>query len=381
MAGPIPRDCTFEVDECEWINTRDPDRVEWERVSTQVLGPRNQRKPYSNGHTVNRRNEYFLGLARLRGSPRSSSGGTAQLVSREMKGSGEPLCVTFWYFMFEPFIDSTGPSLGVLRLYVQAVGDTSTEAKPIWQLYNNQGPTWSYAQANINENTDFNIVFEGTWGPNRASGSIGIDDISFYAGNCSVKPPSAVVRAEDCSFEKGLCGWENTSVADNDRTVMWQRAFQTHRPAQLLDRTFGAPGDFIFFDIFTTNKQSAKVQLRSPVINAMPDEEFVCFTFWFAAFGVEESTTLRVIRLSAGNGNEEAENEQEHLLWSLTAKGLNNPRPVWMAAQVAVEVRTPYRLILEGSASNGGFAVDDIKFQPQACGIRPASAQPTNSEI
>lgn len=77
--------------------------------------------------------------------------------------------------------------IGVLRLYVQAVGDISTEAKLIWQLYNNQGPTWSYAQANINENTNFNIVFEGTWGPNRASGSVGIDDISFYTGNCSGK--------------------------------------------------------------------------------------------------------------------------------------------------------------------------------------------------
>lgn len=54
-------------------------------------------------------------------------------------------------------------------------------------------------------------------------------------------------------------------------------------------------------------------------------------------------------------------------LWSLTAKGFNNPRPVWMPAQVTIEARTPYRLILEGSASNGGFAVDDIKFQPLAC--------------
>ncbi|XP_019882967.2 MAM and LDL-receptor class A domain-containing protein 1-like [Camponotus floridanus] len=376
VAGPIPRDCTFEVDECDWINSRDPDRVEWERVSTQVLGPRNQRKPYSNGHTVNRRNEFFLGLGRLRGASRSSGGGTAQLVSREMKGSEEPLCITFWYFMFEPFIDSTGPSLGVLRLYVQAVGDTSKEAKPIWQLYNNQGPTWNYAQTNINENTNFNIVFEGIWGPNRASGSIGIDDISFYTGNCSVKPLSAVVRAEDCSFEKDLCGWENITVSDNDRAVMWQRAFQTHRPAQLLDKTFGATGDFVFFDIFTTNKQSTKVQLRSPVIDASPDEEFICFTFWFAAFGVEESTALRIIKMPSEKTDEENEEEQEQPLWSLTAKGLNNPRPVWMSAQVTIEARTPYRLILEGSASNGGFAVDDIKFQPLACATRPANAQP-----
>lgn len=87
--------------------------MEWERLSVQALNLRNQRKPYSNGYIVNRRNEYFLGLGRPREGYRSSGGGTAQLVSREMKGSEEPLCVTFWYFMFESFIDSAGPSLGL----------------------------------------------------------------------------------------------------------------------------------------------------------------------------------------------------------------------------------------------------------------------------
>lgn len=122
---------------------------------------------------------------------------------------------------------------------------------------------------------------------------------------------SAVVRSEDCSFERDLCGWENITVSDNDRSVMWQRAFLTHRPAQLLDRTFGASGNFVFFDIFTTNKESTKVQLQSPVINASPDEEFACFTFWFAAFGVEESTTLRVIKMSAEEAEGEGESEEE----------------------------------------------------------------------
>lgn len=125
-----------------------------------------------------------------------------------------------------------------------------------------------------------------------------------------MKPLGAAVHAEDCSFEKGLCGWENITVSGNDRSVMWQRAFLTHRPAQLLDRTFGATGDFVFFDIFTTNKQSTKVQLRSPIINASPDEDFVCFTFWFAAFGVEESTALRVIRMPVEDGNNQ-ENDDE----------------------------------------------------------------------
>lgn len=33
----------------------------------------------------------------------------------------------------------------------------------------------------------FQVVFEGMWGPNRASGTISIDDISFYEGQCSSK--------------------------------------------------------------------------------------------------------------------------------------------------------------------------------------------------
>lgn len=87
--------------------------MEWERLSVQALNLRNQRKPYSNGYIVNRRNEYFLNLGRPKEGYRSSGGGTAQLVSREMKSNEEPLCITFWYFMFESFIDSAGPSLGL----------------------------------------------------------------------------------------------------------------------------------------------------------------------------------------------------------------------------------------------------------------------------
>lgn len=124
-----------------------------------------------------------------------------------------------------------------------------------------------------------------------------------------MKPPGASVRPEDCSFEKGLCGWENITSSENERTVTWQRAFLAHRPAQLLDKTFGATGDFVFFDIFTINKQSTDVRLRSPIIQTSPDEESVCFTFWFAAFGVEESTTLQVIKM---NINEEVGNDEEN---------------------------------------------------------------------
>lgn len=74
----------------------------------------------------------------------------------------------------------------------------------MWQLYNNQGPTWSFAQTSINERKDFNIIFEGTWGPNRASGSIAIDDVAFYTGNCTGNS-NVLNLKENYNLEKPFC--------------------------------------------------------------------------------------------------------------------------------------------------------------------------------
>jgi hypothetical protein len=68
---------------------------------------------------------------------------------------------------------------------VQPLGESLATALPVWQLYNNQGPSWNYGQTSITEKKNFKIVFEGTWGPNRANGNIAIDDVAFYTGNCT----------------------------------------------------------------------------------------------------------------------------------------------------------------------------------------------------
>lgn len=42
---------------------------------------------------------------------------------------------------------------------------------------------------------------------------------------------------------------------------------------------------------------------------------------------------------------------------------MDTTRPAWMPAQVGVDAsRGPFRLILEGQATNGGFAIDDLSF-------------------
>ena len=130
VAAPahFPRDCSFEVDECEWINSRDNaagrSRVDWERMSQQTLSPRNQRKPYTLPATRPRQ-EYFMALQTRGVAPAVT--GTAYLLSNEIKASNEPLCLTFWYLMFESFIDATGPSLGN-ALYAQKDGRSVHQA-------------------------------------------------------------------------------------------------------------------------------------------------------------------------------------------------------------------------------------------------------------
>lgn len=59
--------------------------------------------------------------------------------------------------MNEPFIDVTGPSLGALSVYAKSSEKDNSGnlvIKPVWRLYNHQGPNWQYAQALINEPND-----------------------------------------------------------------------------------------------------------------------------------------------------------------------------------------------------------------------------------
>lgn len=46
---------------------------------------------------------------------------------------------------------------------------------------------------------------------------------------------------------------------------------------------------------------------------------------------------------------------------------MDTTRPTWMPAQVTVDATTDFLMILEGQATNGGFAVDDISFTPGTC--------------
>lgn len=100
------------------------------------------------------------------------------------------------------------------------------------------------------------------WGSSLANGVIGFDDITLFDGGCSSKtendlpqnriitsylfaaaPPSAMVRVGECRFERDICDWMNATSG----TTFWKLATVARRPANLPDKTFGAPGEFYLF--------------------------------------------------------------------------------------------------------------------------------------
>jgi len=58
--------------------------------------------------------------------------------------------------MHEPFIDVSGPSLGVLRILL-LFGKSQTLI-PLWHLINNQGPVWHYGQVPVLETRSYKVI-------------------------------------------------------------------------------------------------------------------------------------------------------------------------------------------------------------------------------
>ncbi|PNF30522.1 hypothetical protein B7P43_G09951 [Cryptotermes secundus] len=370
IAAPMSGDCTFEVDECGWTNVGARDRVDdidWDRVSGQ--GTRTS----THDHTLGSEKGFLMALAR---NNVQRPGSRAWFSFQEMKATTLPQCMSFWFVLNEPFIDNTGPSLGSLTVYTKNANSVMT---PIWRLYNHQGPEWRYAQALIPETTEhMQIVIEGTWGSSRANGFIGFDDITFFGAACSTIPSGAYVRVGECRFERDTCDWYNDTTQDKS-SASWRLATVSRRPANLPDKTFGAPEGYVYFDLFNQNVGSNPVRLISPTISAV-EERSLCFTFWFAVFGAGESAQLRVVRQD-NSSSDNGENPPLEKVWAFDAKLMDTTRPIWFPAQVAVDAQTDFRIMLEGQAMNGGFAVDDLMFSPGSCSTRPEKAAVKSQEL
>lgn len=372
VASSSAGDCAFEDDTCGWTNPerRDGlDQLNWDRLEAKS----ELRFPQTD-HTTGDEDGYYMALSR---DAVQKAGDRGLFMSRDIQGSTEPQCISFWYYMYEPIVDNAGPNLGKLAVWIRSFDrNDNLVMTPIWRLQNGQGPSWKYAQAKIQSETNFQIVIEGVWGNNRVSGYLAVDDITFFSGDCDTVPSHAAQIRAECTFDRDSCSWRNSSTGDFE----WRLATLARRPANLPDKTYGAPVGYAYFDIFNTGARSNRVKMISPTVKAGAADN-MCFSFWFAAFGAGDTTSLRVYRQEYSASQDEdldkaTEENDLPTIWLMSADTLNTARPEWMPGQVTVSSQTDFRLILEGKASNGGFAIDQLVFSPGKCGTRPESAIP-----
>jgi len=208
VAATGPGDCSFEDDECGWSNPEKRDKVDeldWERMAASE----GSRYPLTD-HTTGSQDGFFMQVSR---DSIQRAGDRAFLVSREMEGTNKPRCVSFWYYMYEPIVDTTGPNLGKLAIWTRTIDrQDRLVMTPVWRLHNGRGPSWQYGQAQVTTDTTFQVIIEGVWGNNRASGFLAVDDVTFYDGLCATVPEQAVIVKGECTFDRDSCGWKNTTT-------------------------------------------------------------------------------------------------------------------------------------------------------------------------
>ena len=59
----------------------------------------------------------------------------------------------------------------------------------------------------------------------------------------------------------------------------------------------------------------------------------------------------------------------------MSATTLNTARPEWFPGQVTVDSRSDFRVVMEGKATNGGFAIDQLVFSRGKCDSKYYSVQ------
>ena len=78
-------------------------------------------------HTTGKEDGFYMQVSR---DSIQRAGDRAFLVSREMEGTSQPRCMSFWYYMYEPIVATTGPNLEKLSVWTRTIdrwGDSQHE--------------------------------------------------------------------------------------------------------------------------------------------------------------------------------------------------------------------------------------------------------------
>ncbi|XP_033951588.1 MAM domain-containing protein 2-like [Pseudochaenichthys georgianus] len=172
----LPGHCDFEAGLCGYTQDKQSDSGDWELrrgpTPTSYTGPR---ADHSTGLG------YYL---HMEASP-MLSGQSVRLLSRPLRGSRGPQCLSFYYHMY-------GSGTGQLSVHLHKDG----EGALLWKLSGEQSVAWLRATVEYRSDIQHQIVFEATRGSSVRS-DIAIDDITLESGPCPVTKTEAPVGSSN----------------------------------------------------------------------------------------------------------------------------------------------------------------------------------------
>lgn len=160
-----------------------------------------------------------------------------------------------------------------------------------------------------------------------------------------------------CTFEQGLCGWENVrgSSLDQFDWTLWNGSTPSRKTGPSVDHTHGtSKGFYVYIEASDPQKRNYRARLASPLVKA----KRVCIDFWYHMYGANMGS-LRVIY-------RDPKSRRERRLWYKSKNQLNE----WHNERLLVSSYLPYQIIFEavrGRGFSSDVALDDIKVSSGSC--------------
>nr|KAG5689549.1 hypothetical protein BaRGS_022052 [Batillaria attramentaria] len=298
-------DCDFEQGLCSYTQNTD-DQFDWTRnkgsTGTTGTGP-------SFDHTQGDDQGYYVYIEAS--SPRRVND-TARLSSA-LVNDGRPKCLTFWYHMF-------GPHVNTLNVYTK-VGNTY--GSPVWQRIGTVDAQWHSASVTLPNTNAYTIVFEGA---------------------------ASITK---CTFEDpGICGFTQATGDNFDWKRMNGRT-ATAGTGPSNDHTLGtSAGYYMYIEASAPRHRGDKAQLISPSQAASAGS---CLRFWYHMYGRYMGTLSVYLRTGGRIVN---------TIFNVSGDQGNR----WIQSEVTA--------VFEGVVGTNyvsDIAIDDVSISPGSCGAAPGN--------
>ncbi|XP_077978885.1 MAM and LDL-receptor class A domain-containing protein 1-like [Glandiceps talaboti] len=319
ILGQVTLNCTFEVDQCGWVQALDDD-FDWTRQQSNTQTPHTGP---SGDHTVGT-GGYFMYIDNVSSYNRGDS---ARLMSPPVSlEANRPQCLTFWYHMHGAHIEK-------LNVYI---ADSNSLGDIKWTRLGTQGNAWLRGEMTImvSVNSTKMVVFEALHG--IIHGDIAIDDILLTRGACV---------PDFCNFEdmnSPLCD----GTQDQNDDIDW--SVSTGTLGSPIDHTLGTVyGHYLYISATAQNTGKKAKYITSTFAGS---STLQCFQFYYTRSDEAIATFSVYIQVGGSQGS---------AVWSKSTSLGDG----WFQAQITVDSESDFQVVFEAmrtSATSGYIGFDDF---------------------